>query len=221
MGVPLITKMTTCLLPVTALVIDMMSEEIFLAKEDVQVEIELTEDEVIKTSRGTQCSATPSNGTDDKPVLIRASKEELMQRIDAFTRFKRKQIDVSNQLEFSRRTAATGDEGCARTDIEYHRRPNHVRQVKNSEGPNDSIPNLREELWAELILEGRDYPRPEIGSKNVLMLEERVQELEEALDCKGSSSTGTSLLQRIKSLETRVLLMEGTSTEYALLSRNK
>ena len=125
-----------------------------------------------------------------------------------------------------------------------------VRQVKNSEGPNDSMPNLREELWAELILEGRDYPRPEIGSKNVLMLEERVQELEDALDCKGqkiqiqtlkssgyqmenssfscvilitgSSSTGASLLQRIKSLETRVLLMEGTSTEYAaLLSRNK
>ena len=70
-----------------------------------------------------------------------------------------------------------------------------VRQVKNSEGPNDRMPSLREELWAELILEGRDYPRPEIGSKNVLMLEERVQELEEALDCKGEEmdiiSTGS------------------------------
>ena len=126
--------------------------------EDVQVEIELSEDEVIKTSRGTQCSASPSNGTDDKPVLIKASKEEvineillqfftivpllflqLMQRIDAFTCFKRKQIDISNQLEFSRRTTAAGtctcfywnechhlgEEGCARSDIEYHRRPNH------------------------------------------------------------------------------------------------
>ena len=75
--------------------------------------------------------------------------------------------------------------------------------MKNSEGPNDSMPNLREELWAELILEGRDYPRPEIGSKNVLMLEERVQELEDALDCKGQKIQ----IQTLNSSEYQIFLM--------------
>lgn len=82
MGVPLITKMTMCLRPVSLLgesiiMSEERSEEGFLASEDVQVEVDLTANEVIKTSRGTQYSATPSNGTDEKPVLIRASKEEV------------------------------------------------------------------------------------------------------------------------------------------------
>lgn len=47
-----------------------------LEREDVQVEIELSEDQIIKTSRGTQVSPPPSS-YDDTPVLIRASKEEV------------------------------------------------------------------------------------------------------------------------------------------------
>lgn len=48
-----------------------------LEREDVQVEIELSEDQIIKTSRGTQVSPPPPPSYDDTPVLIRASKEEV------------------------------------------------------------------------------------------------------------------------------------------------
>lgn len=85
-----------------------------------------------------------------------------------------------------------------------------VRRVRNTEGPSDRMPSLKEELWAELILEGRDYPRPEIGSKNVLMLEERIQEMEEELDCKGR---GVRLMQYLPvHIHCRVILKWYKST---------
>lgn len=82
MGRGLKLNRTTCLLPVVILIFSQFflimteCEYEVLEREDVQVEIELSEDQIIKTSRGTQVSPPPPS-YDDTPVLIRASKEEV------------------------------------------------------------------------------------------------------------------------------------------------
>lgn len=84
MGRGLKLNRTTCLLPVVILIFSQFflimteCEYEVLEREDVQVEIELSEDQIIKTSRGTQVSPPPPPPSyDDTPVLIRASKEEV------------------------------------------------------------------------------------------------------------------------------------------------
>ena len=66
-----------------------------------------------------------STQTSDENELVQISVplSDLLARVEAFTSFKRHQIDASNQIEFCHHTSP--DTTCARTDAAYVRRTSH------------------------------------------------------------------------------------------------
>jgi hypothetical protein len=148
---------------------------------------------------------------------IHASREEMYRRIEAFCKHKRSQIDVNNVIEYTKPTAR--ENTCARVDAVrvYTANSRRVERIHNVVGPNPKTPTPVEHLREELLAAEESYriPRTTHTAQKVDVVEERLRSLEEHLDCDGERGPGTSTMERLRTLEQRLLQLEASSPEYA------
>ncbi|XP_040580722.1 molybdopterin synthase catalytic subunit [Lepeophtheirus salmonis] len=145
------------------------------------------------------------NDKDSQKIQITASNNEIQRRIDSFAERKRLEVDRNNILEFCNRHYSDENEySCARTDSVLVKRQGSTSHYRKS----------------KVVNVGNDTTEP-LGSVNGLLpsepkvsrgTEERLQILEGHL--LPGKPVDKDIFSRIKSLEDRVLYLEGISPEY-------
>lgn len=152
---------------------------------------------------------------DPSVVQITASKEQLSKRISAFMLHAQNAVNEQNVKEFCHTGVESPASGCARTDARYKPRASHsshmqVKRAANAEGPQLQITS--QGMWKSPMRVGASHrsaphtvPQP---------INERLLNLEAHLDSNDGSSRSSDIYARLKNLEDRLLLIEGTSPEY-------
>lgn len=146
-------------------------------------------------------------------VQITASKEQLSKRISAFMLHAQNAVNEQNVKEFCH--AESPASGCARTDARYKPRASHsshmqVKKAANAEGPQLQITS--QGMWKSTMRTGA--PHRLVPQTLPQPINERLVNLESHLNSNDGPSRSSDIYARLKNLEDRLLLIEGTSPEY-------
>ncbi|XP_046571148.1 MAP3K12-binding inhibitory protein 1-like isoform X2 [Haliotis rubra] len=157
-----------------------------------------------KTDKRPATTISPYN------VQIKASKEEVDRRINAFIEKKQTEVNQQNNREFcSVLTPDTEVESsCARTDAVFVPRAGCKSHIKISRVVNPYGPQTR------LIPEG-PRQRFDLNMKSQSAgFEERMRNIEAHLKLPLTDGSKSDVYTRLKALEDRILFLEGLSPEY-------
>lgn len=158
-----------------------------------------------------------TDGNSDQLVQISTSLQGLLQRISSYQRYKRFQLDISNQLEFCHNTC---EFTCARTDVTHFRRSTKVNNVQTHDdkgplgGPLLPLEQFQRSLHHEQTTVW-DNKHTDSATINLLHIPQRLSNIEQYLvmDQQGGSKP-KDLLTRVTQLEMQLLAVEGYSYEY-------
>ncbi|XP_076834715.1 MAP3K12-binding inhibitory protein 1 [Brachyhypopomus gauderio] len=161
-----------------------------------------------------QCHTAPEDGVmaqlNENIVQIKAGKAEIERRISAFIERKQLEINENNVREFCNVIDCNQENSCARTDAVFTPYPGFKSHVKVTRVVNTYGPQTRggrsNQGEAQAGLLSRDCGNPAI--------EERLQNIEAHLKLTPVGPVPQSVYQRLKTLENRILELEGLSPEY-------
>lgn len=147
-----------------------------------------------------------------KFVQIQVGRSVIDQRINAFIKRKRKEVDEWNIQEFCSSKPAEEESSCARVDAVLVSRSggsSHVKvsRVVNQWGPMTKL--LRPKVPNSPPRARRRAPSPPFEG-----VHERLRNMESHLKLKSGCSVPQDVYARIKQLEDRILYLEGISPDY-------
>ncbi|KAE8587360.1 hypothetical protein XENTR_v10021943 [Xenopus tropicalis] len=155
-------------------------------------------------------SLQTSDGFDPSVVQIKAKKSEIDRRILAFIERKQAEINENNVREFCNVIDCNQENSCARTDAVFTPYPGFKSHIKVSRVVNTYGPQTRNDNTAAPRLRANPV-QLDCGNQAV---EERLQNIECHLRLQRSGPVPKDVYQRIKSLEDKILELEGISPEY-------
>ncbi|KAH8358672.1 hypothetical protein KR093_001673 [Drosophila rubida] len=169
------------------------------------------------------CPIDQTMTSDNKLVQIRVNDSDLNRRVDCFLKRKRDEINLYNINDFKKQSSnddadLTEEISCARTQsflVKQQQSKGHlkVRRANNNSGP-QMRPNYSLQLNKLMASQQRDNNQTE----NISLPSVRLKNIETYM---GISSDDNNILNRIKELENRILLLESSSPEYKYLVSNK
>ncbi|KAF7201413.1 MAP3K12-binding inhibitory protein 1 isoform X1 [Nothobranchius furzeri] len=149
---------------------------------------------------------------DDVMVQIRAGKSEIERRISAFMECKQMEINENNVREFCNVIDCNQENSCARTDAVFTPYPGFKSHIKVSRVVNTYGPQTRGGgRQGEAAEHHRGAAARDCGNAAI---EERLQNMETHLKLPSVGPVPLTVYQRLKTLEDRILELEGLSPEY-------
>ncbi|KAG2174366.1 hypothetical protein INT43_004389 [Umbelopsis isabellina] len=147
-------------------------------------------------------------------IQIRATNEELRNRIEKFIQAKKSEVDASNRTEFLQRKESGENEGCARTDA---REIDRNIQMKFDIVNNEDGPLQRSLVTSASHVKVGSTIRKESGA------DERLQNLEDHLNIRygNNSKNDVSLFERIKVIEDTIVQIEKQNPLWAAVHFNQ
>ncbi|KAK7080140.1 hypothetical protein SK128_019372, partial [Halocaridina rubra] len=183
-------------------------EELLDQPEDAKLLDGLTDSYTVKEEYEYQdsyskCQDPPK--IDPKYVQVIASKDELNRRIKAFQQRKREELDVLNVQEFCTMSGNINSfNSCARTSAVVLRSKDSSSHLKLTRVVNE---------WGPQTLGKDPGSMPHSGTVEQ-GLDERLHNLESHLKISAGTPVSHDVYKRLKTLEDRVLHLEGISPEY-------
>ncbi|CAK6965987.1 MAP3K12-binding inhibitory protein 1 [Scomber scombrus] len=159
-----------------------------------------------------EAAAESKSAADDVMVQIRAGKSEIERRISAFMERKQMEINENNVREFCNVIDCNQENSCARTDAVFTPYPGFKSHVKVIRVVNTYGPQTRGGGGQG----GAEEQQRGLGTRDCgnLAIQERLQNIEAHLKLPTAGPVPSSVYQRIKKLEDRILELEGLSPEY-------
>lgn len=158
-------------------------------------------------------------------IQITADSKEIDRRIKAFIERKQTEKDDTNRREFGAMVPPQIESTCARTDAVFTSKTggkSHVKvsKVVNKYGPQTrpaliSMPTIRPGIKRERMSTESSGAASQVTSATGV--EERLHNMESFLKMK-QGTTSSSVFQRLKHLEDRILHLESVSPEYSHIS---
>ncbi|KAF0043993.1 hypothetical protein F2P81_003151 [Scophthalmus maximus] len=149
---------------------------------------------------------------DDVMVQIRARKSEIERRISAFMERKQMEINENNVREFCNVINCNQENSCARTDAVFTPYPGFKSHVKVTRVVNTYGPQTRGAVGqAEVGEPQRGQMSRHCGNAAI---EERLHNIETHLKLPTAGPVPLNVYHRLKTLEDRILELEGLSPEY-------
>ncbi|XP_028251300.1 MAP3K12-binding inhibitory protein 1 [Parambassis ranga] len=149
---------------------------------------------------------------DDIMVQIKAGKSEIERRISAFMERKQMEINENNVREFCNVIDCNQENSCARTDAVFTPYPGFKSHVKVTRVVNTYGPQTRSGGGqGEAGEQQRGTMTRDCGNAAI---EERLHNMETHLKLPTVGPVPLSVYQRLKTLEDRILELEGLSPEY-------
>ncbi|XP_070698644.1 MAP3K12-binding inhibitory protein 1 isoform X2 [Pempheris klunzingeri] len=156
-------------------------------------------------------AAESKTAADDIMVQIRARKSEIERRISAFMERKQMEINENNVREFCNVIDCNQENSCARTDAVFTPYPGFKSHVKVTRVVNTYGPQTRGGGGQGEAQEQQRGPMArDCGNAAI---EERLHNIETHLKLP-TGPVPLSVYQRLKTLEDRILELEGLSPEY-------
>ncbi|XP_060649625.1 molybdopterin synthase catalytic subunit [Drosophila nasuta] len=165
--------------------------------------------------------------SDNKLVQIRVNDTDLNRRVECFLKRKRDEINLYNINDFKKHSTDnesncknneddfTEETSCARTQsflVKQHQSKGHlkVRRANNNSGP-QMRPNYSQEL--NKLMASQETPNNPTDNNSLPSI--RLRNIETYMGL--NSDDNGNILNRIKKLENRILLLESSSPEYKYL----
>lgn len=170
------------------------------------------ETDVVKAHSQPQTSTSGTDASkllDPNLVQIRASKAEVERRIAAFINHKQSEVNDLNVREFCC-GLPDSESSCARVDAVFVGRAGNSSHLKVTRVFNTQGPQTRSAGWSRPISHQNSGRNPTAELED--SVEERLRNVEEHLSVGRDSKT--DMFSRLKTLEERVLFLEGVSPEY-------
>lgn len=133
-------------------------------------------------------------------MQIKVNENAVKQRIEAFIRRKREEINQNNLLDFLEKSS---EDSCARIASNVYRIKDskghlRIKRVQNETGPSDQS----------------NFSNPYDGVKNFSSIDERLQNSEKFLKLE-SNSIPKDIYQRLKIIEDHISHLQSISPEYS------
>ncbi|KAL5284697.1 MOCS2 family protein [Megaselia abdita] len=172
----------------------------------------------IKLSKNLEDIKIEKSGIPKSLIQISADESEIQRRIKCFVEKKREQNNHNNILDFTKHSnEEENPNSCARVDAVFHKQPNgkghlKIHRVKNAFGP-QTRPDYVDHLDKLMGSSGKSAIKNEPVDRTSIPfgIRERLDNSEKYLEIK---PTSTSVYERLKKIEERILYLETVSPEY-------
>lgn len=156
-----------------------------------------------------------SFGMNPALVQITANNDEMDRRIAAFFRKKRQDVDIQNQREFCNLLNTENEFSCARVDAIFLPRVGQRSHITVTDANRENEMMKTDNITVDTML--HSVPSKRLKTESLELLPRGVEERLDNIECHLKSNVKSvqhDVYSRLKSLEEKILYLEGLSPEY-------